>query len=263
MTSLHTSQPQQIFTGHHTSRRLFLVFGIIFCLLAAALLCVPYEDWSSRAAGFLLLVLPVGSFGLYFLRAGWLLQQARVVVSEAGIELNIPNFKEGWIFRSVPVQLCWEEICCVQHEKQPLIAGGKAIDHYWIHSTHGMFLLTPALCRDAAEVVRLIAERKGCALTEAAPKAVPPPIAPEQEEAQLKRQAVAVVVILFLLVGGIVLAVTAETPVGQMVLAGMRGVSQLLNLFFLVATVASILGLWWSARQERLRLNQQTLVEKM
>jgi hypothetical protein len=261
MTSLHTSQSQQIFTGHHTSRRLFLVFGIIFCLLAAALLCVPYEDWSSRAAGALLLVLPVGSFGVYFLHAAWLLRQARVVVSETGIALHIPKWKNGWLFHSVPVQLRWEDICCVQHAQQPLSVGGKAIDHYWIHSALGTFLLMPTLCRDAAEVARLIAERKGSEVTAATPEAAAQPVTPEQEEAQLKRKAVGIVVLLVALMSGIVLAVTSETPVGQIVHLGL--LSQFLNLFSILLTIASIFGLWWKARRERLQLERLTRQEKM
>jgi hypothetical protein len=260
---MRNSRPQFIFTSRRTPRVWLTVFGVLFSLLAVILQSLPYPDWSSRVAAFLMLTLPVGSLGLYFLHAAWLLRQARVVINETGVALNLPNYQAGWLFRSVPVQLRWEDICCVQHERQPLIAGGKLIDHYWIHSSLGMFLLTQDTCREAADVARLIAERKGSALTAAAPEAVPQPLAPAEEEAQLKRNAVVIVVILVALIGGIVLAVTSETPVGQMVLAGMRWLSQLMNLLFIIVTVASIFGLWWNARRERLRLQQKQPGEKM
>ncbi|HEX4947153.1 MAG TPA: hypothetical protein VFZ34_10835 [Blastocatellia bacterium] len=262
MTSLHTMLTPQIFSARRTSRWLFMIFGTLFCFFAVVLQCVQYPDWASRAGAFLLLTLPVGAFGLYFLRAGWMLRQSRVMVSDTGVELQIPNWKDGWLFRSVPVQLRWDEICCVRHEQRPLLTCGKAIDHYWIHSARGTFLLTPDLCREAAEVARLIAERKGCALTEVAPDATPQPRTSAQEEASLKRNAIAVIVILCALCFGIVLAVTPETAVGQMVQRGLWLLSQFLNLFFIVLTVASIFGLWWRARRERSQLKKQ-LAEKM
>lgn len=263
MTSLHTSPHQRIFKGQRSTQNLFIVFGVLFCFLAVILQCVPYPDWSSRVAAFVFLTLPVGSFGAYFLHAGWLLRQACVVVSEAGVTLNIPNWKAGWLFRGAPVSLCWEEIYSVQHEQQALIAGGKRLDHYWVHSAQGSFLLIPNLCREAAEVTRLIAERKGWGMSISSQPAMPSRITPEQEEASLKRNAVAVVVILFSLLFGIILAVTSETAVGQILHQGLWWLSQFFNLFFIVVTVVSIFGLWWKARRERLYLKQHRLAEKI
>ena len=263
MTSLHTSPHQRIFKSLRSTQNLFIVFGVLFCILTVILQCVSYEDWSSRVAAFVFLSLPVGSFGWYFLHAGWLLRQARVVVSEAGVFLNIPNWKAGWLFRSVPVSLRWEEIYDVQHERQAMMAGGKLLDYYWIHSAQGSFLLVPNLCREAAEVISLIAEQKGWEILPPSQPAIPPPVTPEQEEANLKRNAVAVVVILFALLFGITLAVTAETAVGQMLHQGLWWLSQFFNLFFIVVTVVSIFGLWRKARRERLRLKQHRLAEKI
>lgn len=263
MTSLHTANHRRIFKGQRSTRNILLMFGGLLCFFAVVLQCVPYPDWSSRIAAFVFLTVLPGSFGLYFLHAGRLLQQARVVLDETSIELNIPNWKGGWLFRSAPVSLRWEDIYSVQHEQQALIAGGKRLDHYWIHSTQGSFLLVPDLCREAAEVTRLIAERKGWGMSISSQPAMPSRITPEQEEASLKRNAVAVVVILFSLLFGIILAVTAETAVGQMLHQGLWWLSQFFNLFFIVVTVGSIFGLWWKARRERLRLKQHRRAEKI
>lgn len=254
---MRNSRPQLIFTSRRTPRFWLTVFGVLFSLLAVILQSLPYPDWSSRVAALLMLTLPVGSLGLYFLHAAWLLRQARVVVNETGVALNLPNYQAGWLFRSVPVQLRWADICCLQHERQPLIAGGKPIDHYWIHSSLGMFLLTQDTCREAAEVARLIAVRKGGELTEVPSEPAPSPVTPEQEETQLKHNAIAVVVILFSLIFGIILIVSAETVIGQLLHYELWVVSQFLNLFYLIVTIASIVGLWWKARQQRIRLQQQ------
>jgi hypothetical protein len=251
-----------VFKGPRTTRILLAVLGTLLCFLAVVFQCLPYEDWTSQIAAFLFLTLPPGLCGLYFLHAAWLLRQARVVVDDEGVELNVPNLKAGWLFRSEPVCLRWDEICCVQHEQELVIAGGKRLDQYWIHSARGTFLLTEALCREAATAAQLIAMRK--TIIEVAP---PPPAAPPvtlaQEEADLKRKAVTVVVILFALMGGIILACTSETAGGQIVQKGLWLINQLSILLFLVTTVISLFGFWRSARRERLRLQQTGRAEKI
>lgn len=251
------AHPQFIFTARRSPRRWLTGLGILLSLLGVILLCLPYPDWSSRIAAVLMMVLPVGGFGLYFLHAASLLRQARVVIHEAGVELNLPNYQAGWLFRSVPVQLRWEDICCVQHERQPLMAGGKLIDYYWIHSSLGMFLLTQETCQDAAEAARLIAAHKGSGWTEVPSEPAPPPPTPEQEEVQLKRKAIAVIVLLFSLTLGIILIVIENTALGQMLHYGLWLLSQCANLLFLVTTVASLIALWWKARRQRINLQQK------
>jgi hypothetical protein len=263
MTASHTSQNQHVFKGQRGTQKMFVMFGLLFCFFAVILQFLAYPDWASRVAAFVFLTLPIGGFGAYFLHAGWLLRQARVVVSEAGVTLNIPTWKAGWLFRGARVALRWEEIYEVQHERQAMMAGGKAIDYYWFHRAQGSFLLTPNLCREVAEVVRLIAERKGWKIPTPPQLAKSSRVIPEKEEVSLKRKAIAAVVILVSLLFGIILAVTSETAVGQMLHQGLWWLSQFFNLFAIVVTAASIFSLWWKARHERLRRKQNRLAEKI
>ncbi|MBS1809727.1 MAG: hypothetical protein JST84_16315 [Acidobacteria bacterium] len=257
MNSLSTSNPQ-IFKGRRSTRMLFAVFGVPLCLLTLTFLLLPLDDWMSRIFAFLFLVLPCGGFGLYFLRAWWMLRQARVVVSETGIELNIPIFKAGWFFRGEPVQLRWEEVCSLDHERYALMQGGKPIDEYCIHSARGRFVLTKDVCAKVEEVVQLMMARKGWGRTVEYTPTQPQPekVSPEQEEVQLKKKAVAAFVILLGLMTGIFLIVLANTTLMRKIEAAMAIIGHLYNLLFMITTVASIFGLWWKARRERLGLRK-------
>ena len=254
----HLSPYPLVFKSRRSTRILFAIFGVIFCLLALLVLLLPLDDAAGWVLAFLLLMLPCGGFGLYFLRSWWLLQQARVVVSEEGVALHLPIFKTGWFFRGEPVQLRWDEICCLDHERYPLIEGGKPIDEYWLHSTQGSFVLTKDMCAQAEEVVGLIAAQKGWASTAVATPVQPLPetVTPEQEEAQLKRNAVATLFILLGLMLGIFLIVFGNTALIRKIDAGMAILGQFFNLLFLVTTVASIFGLWWKARQARIGIRK-------
>lgn len=251
-----------VFKSRRSTRTLFVVFGLILSLLALLVLLLPLNDWTDFVFAFLFLVSPCGGFGWYFLRAWWLLYQARVEVSQEGVALNIPTFKAGWFFRGEPVRLRWDEICCVEHDRYALMQGGKPIDEYWIHSTRGNFALTKDVCVLAEEVVRLISTYKRW---DSVPISTPAPLqeasSAEQDEAQLKSKAVASLLILLGVMLASFLLVMQNAPLLRKIEAGMAIFGHLFNLLFIVMTVASIFGLWWKARRERIGI--QKLKERL